>query len=133
MICPATGSRRPVLLLHVRNHLVAQLRPEAQVVDRVRERVRLVAEVVVQVVHMEIAVGKGFARRNVEVSNDFVDADGAGKTAALAALLVELLGVVLALALLDVLAAAKRPRDGGIRFADFVAGLATAGFDRIGG
>jgi hypothetical protein len=45
----------------------------------------------------------------MEVSNDLVDANAALETASLLSLLVEMLGVVFALALLDTLAATKRP------------------------
>jgi hypothetical protein len=45
----------------------------------------------------------------MEVSNDLVDANAALETASLLSLLVEMLGVVFALALLNTLAATKRP------------------------
>jgi hypothetical protein len=45
----------------------------------------------------------------MEVSDDLVDADAAFQTAAFLALLVEVLGVVFALALFYALAAPKRP------------------------
>jgi hypothetical protein len=45
----------------------------------------------------------------VEVSDDFVDSNAALETAALLSLLVEVLGVVFALALLYALSATERP------------------------
>ena len=95
----------------------------------VREAVAVVVlEVVFQVVHVHVAVGKGLARCKVEVSDDLVHADPAFDSAAFHALRVEVFGVVFALALLYAFAAAKGPRDGRIGFAHFVAGVAAARF-----
>lgn len=62
-------------------------------------------KVVVQVVHVHVAVAEAAARCDVEVAHDLVDADHAFDPAALVALLVEPLAVSLALALLHALAA----------------------------
>lgn len=99
-----------MLLLHFLNDHIAQLRAETEVVNRVREGVRvLVLEKVLQIVYMQVAVGERFSGGNVEVSNDFVYANAAIETASFLALLVEMLSVVFAFALLDTLAATERP------------------------
>jgi hypothetical protein len=85
-------------------------RSEAQLVDLVGEAVAaLVLEVVLQIMDVHIAVGEGLAGGEVEVAHHFVHPDPAFYPASLFALGVEVLGVVLALALLDALAAAKGP------------------------
>ena len=114
------------------DHRVWQLGSEAQVVDLVAEGVfdALRVEVVVQVVHVHVAVAEALARREVEVAHHLVDADAALDAAAFAALLVEVLAVVFALALLDVLASAKRPAHAGVGVSHFVAGVAAAGLAR---
>jgi len=131
---PSSRAGVLVLLLHIRNDRVAQLRTEAQVVDLVGERVRVfVLEVVLEVVHVHVASGERLSRRNVEVSNDLVDANAALQTASLLSLLVEVLGVVFTLALLDALATTKRPRYRSVCVADLVASVTAAGLDRVGG
>ena len=87
--------------------------------------------VVLKVVHVHVAIAEALAGGNVEVANDLVDAQAAFDAAAFAALLVQTLGVVLALALLDVLATAEGPRGLRVRLADFVARLAASGFDSV--
>ena len=82
---------------------------------------------------MRLSITEALSRRKVEVSYDLVDADAAFDAAAFAALLVELLAVVFALALFDVFAAAEGPGDGGVGFAHFGAGVAAAGFCGGGG
>ncbi len=59
---------------------------------------------------MHVAVAEAAAGRQVEVAHHLVDAQAALDAAALVTLLVQPLGVVLALALLDVLAAPEGPR-----------------------
>jgi len=101
----------------------------------VRESVLNVAtavEVVLQIVHVHISVTETLAWRKVEVANDLVHTDAAFDTAALAALFVKVFAVVFALALLDALAATKRPRDAGVGITNFGARVATAGLLRIG-
>jgi hypothetical protein len=58
---------------------------------------------------MEVAVGEGLSGGNVEVSDDLVDLDATLQATSLLALLIEMFGVVLSLALLDALTTAKRP------------------------
>lgn len=58
---------------------------------------------------MEVSLAEAAAGRNVEVSNDLVDVQIAFDSAAFLSLFVQTLGVSFALALLDVLAAAKGP------------------------
>jgi hypothetical protein len=123
-----------MLLLHVSNNGFAQLGAEAQVVNLVGESMGvLILEIVLQIVHMHVAVGEGLSRGNVEVSNDLVDLDATLQTTSLLALFVEVFGVVLSLALLDTLATTKRPRDRGISVADFVAGVTAVGLLSVGG
>ena len=69
----------------------------------------------------------------MEISDDLVDGDGAFESAPFFALCVKVFGVVLALALFDAFSAAEGPGDGGVGFADFVAGVAASGFDACGG
>lgn len=87
-----------------------------------------ILEVVLQIVYVEVAIGEGLPGCNVEVTNDLVDANVSLEAASFLALLIEVLGIVLALALLDTLAAAERPRDRGVRITDFIAGIAASGF-----
>jgi hypothetical protein len=44
-------------------------------VDLMRKCVRLVLEVILKIVYVEIAVGKGLPWCEMEVSNNFVDTD----------------------------------------------------------
>jgi hypothetical protein len=67
----------------------------------------------------------------VEVADDLVDPDAAVEAASLLSLCIEFLGIVLALALLDALAAAERPRYRGVCVADIVAGVTAAGLDCV--
>lgn len=76
---------------------------------------------------MHLSVAETFPRRKMEVSDDLVDADSTFNPAAFAALLVELLSVVFALALIDVFAAPEGPGGSGVGVADFGAGIAAAG------
>lgn len=69
----------------------------------------------------------------MEVANDLVDLDAALKTASLLTLFVKVLSVVFALALLNTLATAERPRHRGVGVADFVAGVTAAGLLCVGG
>ena len=93
----------------------------------------LAPEIILQIMHVCLSITEGFAGREMEVSDDFVDADSAFDAAPFAALFVEVLGVVFAGTLFDVFAPAKGPGDAGVGFADFGAGVAAAGFDCIGG
>lgn len=111
VVRPAAGSSRLVLLLHVLDDDVAQLRAKSKVVDLVRERVCLVLEVVLQVVDVEIAVRERFSRSDVEVTDDFIDSNSTFNTATFLALCVQVFGIVFTLALLDALAATEGPGD----------------------
>lgn len=112
---------------HAAHHILGQLRTEAQVMHLVREGVRLgAAEVVVEVVHVHVAIAEALARREVEVAHDLIDADAALDAAALAPLRVELLAVVLALALLHALAVSKGPGLGCVRLPHFGTRIAAA-------
>ena len=90
-------------------------------------------EVVIQVVHVHVAVAEAAPGRDVEVADHLVDAQAALDAAAFLALGVQPLAVVLPLALLDVLAAAEGPRHGRVRFPHFFARVAAAGLDGVGG
>ena len=119
---------------HLLVHVVGQLGPEAKMVDRVGERVAALHRrlpVVLEVVHVHVAVAEAPAGRKVEVANDLVDAQATVDAAALMPLLVQLLSVVLALALLDPLALTKRPRRLRVRLPDLIACLAAAGLRRV--
>lgn len=110
MVCPSARTSREVLLCHVLHDDVAQLRAKTQVVDLVGKGVRvLVLEVVLQVVHVKVAVREGLPGGDVEIANDFVDLDAALETASLLTLFVKVLRVVFALALLHTLATTERP------------------------
>ena len=116
-------------------HALGHLRPKPQMMDLMRKRMRHPVrrvQVIIQIVHVHGAVAETAAGRDVEIANDFVDAEAAFDAAALAALGVELFAVVLALALFDVFAAAEGPGDAGIGFADFFAGVAAVGFGGCG-
>jgi len=58
---------------------------------------------------MHVAVTEALARREVEVAHDLVDTDASLNSASFASLFVEVLRIVLALALFDVLTTAKGP------------------------
>jgi hypothetical protein len=82
---------------------------------------------------MQISIRETLSRGNVEVSDNLVDRDGTFESTPFLTLCVKVFGVVLALALFDAFAAAERPGDRGVGFADFVAGVAASGFDACGG
>lgn len=110
VVCPSARASREVLLCHVLHNDIAQLRTETQVVDLVGKSVRvLVLEVVLEVVHVEVAVREGLSGGDVEVANDLVDLDAALEAASLLALFVKVLSVVFTLALLHTLATTERP------------------------
>lgn len=88
--------------------------------------------VVRDVVDVHVVRGEAAPRRNVKVANNLVDTDNAFKSASFAALRVNSLGVVLALALLNVGPLAESPLFLGVRFAHFVAGAAAPGLDGVG-
>lgn len=118
--------------------LVRQLRPEAQLVDEVRHGVflavrQVAVDVGLEVVRVHVARGEAAARRNMEVAHNLVHSENAFQPAAFPALRVNPLRVVFALALLDVLAASERPLFLRVRLAHFVAGVAAARFDDVGG
>jgi hypothetical protein len=79
------------------------------VVNLVGKGVCLIFEVVFQVVHVHVAVGEGLSGSDMEVSDDLVDSNATLETAALLSLLVEVLGIVFALTLLNALSATERP------------------------
>lgn len=89
VVCPAARPGCEVFALHFGNDHIAELGTEAEAVDSVRERVRvLVLEVIFQVVHVQVAVGEGLSGGDVEVSNDLVDLDATLETASFLALCV---------------------------------------------
>jgi hypothetical protein len=133
MASPAARTGVLVLLLHVCDDSIAQLRSEAQVVDLVRKSMRvLVLEVVVQVVYVHVASRERLSGGNVEIADNLVDFDASLETASFLSLSVEVFGIVLALALLHALATTKRPRYRGVCVADIVAGITAAGFGCVG-
>jgi hypothetical protein len=107
---PSSGAVVLMLLLHVRDNDLAQLRTKAKMVNLVGKGVRVfVLEVVLEVVHVHVAVGEGLSGSDMEVSDDLVDSNATLETAALLSLLVEVLGIVFALTLLNALSATERP------------------------
>ena len=107
------------------------LGPEAEVVDRVGEGVRLAVggvEVVVQIVHVHRTVGETSSGGDVEITNHLVDPEATFDATSLVALRVQFLAVVLALALFDVFTFAERPAGGGVGFAHFLASVAATLF-----
>ena len=110
---------------------VGELGPEAQLVDLVRHGVLFGVreagfEVVLEIVHVDVAVCEAAAWGDVEVADDFVDAHDAFETAAFAPLGVDALRVAFPLALLDVLAFAEGPLVLGVGGAHFFARVAAA-------
>jgi hypothetical protein len=95
------------------------------------ECVRLVLEVVLKIVYVEVAIGERLSWCEVEVSNDLVDTDATLETATLLALSIEVFRVVLTLALLDAFTTAERPRDGRVGFTDFIARITAARLDGL--
>jgi hypothetical protein len=81
---------------------------------------------------VHVAITEAAARGDVEVANNLVNAQPALDSAALVALLIQLLAVVLALALLDVFAPTESPGGLRVRVLDFLAGVAASGLLRIG-
>jgi hypothetical protein len=110
VVCPSPWPRIRMLPLHLLDHYIAQLWAKTEMVDLMREGMRvLILEVVLQIVDVQVAVRERLSGGDVEVSYDLIDADTALETASFLALLVEVLGVVFALALFYALAAPKRP------------------------
>jgi hypothetical protein len=119
------------LLAYLGNNVVRQLRTEAKMVNLMGEGVFNVigaSPVVLKIVNVHVAVAERFARSEVEVANDLVDTDSTFDTTALSTLLIEMLRVVLACTLLNVLASSKRPRDARVSVANFGTGVAAASF-----
>lgn len=129
VVSPGVGA-----LGHLLGDGVGQLRTEAEGVDDVGEVVLGIVgglPVVLEVVDVHVSVAEGAARSQVEVSNDLVHAEATLNAAALPALLLQLLGVVLTRALLDVLSLTERPRGLRVRFSDFLASVTAAGLLRV--
>ncbi len=115
---------RLMLSLHICNGNIAKSRAKAEVVDLVREGVRIIiVEIHVQVVHVQVAIGEGLSRSNVEVANDLVDLDIALDTASFFSLCVELFAIVFALTLLDPFATTERPGVCSVSVTDIFASL----------
>jgi hypothetical protein len=134
VVRPSTGGRALVFPLHILDNHIAELRAKTKLVNAMSEGMRvLVLEVVLEIVDVQVAVGKGLSGSNVEVSDNLVDTDTALKTTSFLALLVEVFGVVFALTLFYPFSTTEGPRYRSISIADFVTGIAAAGFDRVGG
>ena len=82
---------------------------------------------------MHHPVAEGFAGGDVEISDDFVDAESAFYTASLVTGLVEVFAVVFSLTLFDALPAPKSPANSSVGVADLVARVAAARFLHGGG
>jgi len=98
------------------------------VLDIVRARL----PVVLEVVNMVVAVAEASTGGKVEVSYNLVDPESAFDAAAFRLLFHQLLGIVLALTLLDVLPATKGPASPSVRLPDLLASVAAALLLRIG-
>jgi hypothetical protein len=123
----------PRAVLGLLAKIIWKLGSKPELVDRVLKRVGNIAlPVVLQIVHVHVAVAETAAGGKVEVANDLVDTQATLDTAALLSLLVQLLGIVLALALLDILSPAKGPRGLRVGLADLVTGLTAAFLLRVG-
>ena len=115
---------------------IGDLRSEAQIVNLVREGVHLRyghVPVVLEIVHVHVAIAEAAARRKVEVADDLVDSQVALNAAALAPLFIQPLRVVLALALLHALASTEGPGGLCICFAHLVASVAASRLDSAAG
>jgi hypothetical protein len=133
MAGPSARASVLVLLLHVCNDRITQLRPKAQMVDLMRKSMRiLILEVVVQVVYVHVAVRERLSGGNVEVTDNLVDPNATLETASLLSLGVEVLRIVLALALLHTLTSTERPRYRGVCVTNIVAGVTATGLDCVG-
>ena len=84
-----------------------------------------------QIMDMKISIAKALARSKVEVPDYFIDKNAAFYTTAFTSLLVEMLAVVLLLALLNAVTAAKSPRCSSVSVAYFLASVTTAGLSGI--
>lgn len=120
-------------LLHICDHFISKLRAKPQMMDHMGEGVRLILEVVLQIMHMQIAIREALARGNMEIANDLVHADATFEAAPFLALLIEVFGVMFALALFDALAAPKGPRDRSVSVAHLVTSVATSGLGGVSG
>lgn len=90
-----------------------------------------VIPVVLQIVNVHVHVTEAPSGGEVKVPNDLVHPKTTFNTATLSALLLQLFGVVLSFALLDVLATAKSPRCLRVGFSDLVASGTASGLDSI--
>lgn len=130
VVSPGLGPLR-----HLLGDGIGQLGTETEIVDDVGEVVLGVVgriPVVLEIVDVHVAVAEAAARRKVEVSNDLVDAETTLDAASLLALLLQLLGVMLAQTLLDILALTERPRSLRIRLSNLLASVTAAGFLGVG-
>ena len=85
-------------------------------------------QIIIQIMHMHRSIAETPSRRDVEISDDLINAKPALNPAALTTLSVQVFTVMLPLALFDVFTTSKGPGDGGISFAHFFTGTATARF-----
>lgn len=117
--------------------LVGEFGTEAQLVDFMGHGVAfvlglVVCEVILEIVCVNVPAGEAAAWGDVEVSDDFVDADHSFEAAAFSALGGDALAVSFSFALFDVFAFTEGPGFLYVCFADFVASAATAGFNCAG-
>lgn len=117
--------------------LVGEFGTEAQLVDFMGHGVAfilglVICEVVLEIVRVDVSAGEAAAGGNVEVSDDFIDADHSFEAAAFSALGGDALAVSFSFALFDMFAFTEGPGFLYVCFADFVASAATAGFNCAG-
>lgn len=120
-------------LLQAASDRVGEMGPEAKVMDDVSEVMgNFRVPVVLEVVHVHIAVAEAAPRGEVEVSDDLVDTQAAFDSASLVALLVETTRIVFQYTLLDIFSASETPLCLGIRLTHLVTRVAATWLRGVG-
>ncbi len=83
-------------------------------------------KIIVQVVHVHVAVAETATRRHMKVANNFVDPQRTFDPASFLSLRIKAFRIAFSLALLNVLASTKCPGHRSVCFAHLLAGIATA-------
>ena len=108
---------------------IGQLWPKPQLMDLMGECMPAgyrALKVIIQIMDMHHSIRETPTRRDVEVPNDFIDAEPALDPTTLLSLCIKLLAIVFPFALLHTIASAKCPAHARVCFPDFLAGLAAA-------
>jgi branched-subunit amino acid transport protein len=112
-----------------------QLRSESKMMYNVREHMTAFyrcIKVVIEIMYVHVAIAETPARCDMEVANDLVDSKASLYPTPLSPLRIQPLSIMFALALLDILTTPESPRGSGVRLPNFITGIATAWFLRIG-